>query len=59
VGRDITSGLPLLTEYLEMRSPKNPAVLSPVKGVVSVRDGKVFVSGVKTVKTYYIIDDIH
>ncbi len=59
VGRDITSGLPLLTEYLEMRSPKNPAVLSPVKGVVSIRDGKVFVSGVKTVKTYYIIDDIY
>ena len=54
VGRDITSGVPLLTEYLEMRSPKNPAVLSPVKGKVVIKEDKAYVAGTKTQKVHFI-----
>ncbi len=57
VGKDITAGLPLLTEYLEMRSPKNPAVLSPISGVVHIKDGKAYVTGTKNVKAYYVVTD--
>ncbi len=35
VGGDITSGLPRVEEVFENRSPKNPAVISKVDGVIS------------------------
>ncbi|MEK7635227.1 MAG: DNA-directed RNA polymerase subunit beta' [Patescibacteria group bacterium] len=35
VGGDITSGLPRVEEVFENRTPKNPAVISKVSGVVS------------------------
>lgn len=34
--RDITSGLPRVIDIMEARSPKNPAILSEISGVVSM-----------------------
>src|SRR6185436_19425220 len=39
VGGDITAGLPRVEEIFEKRTPKNPAVVSRVDGVISeIRD---------------------
>ena len=42
-GEDITQGLPRVEELFEARTPKKPAILSEVAGVVSVKkDGDIY-----------------
>ena len=38
--RDITGGLPRVTELFEARNPGNPAVVSEIDGVVTLGDVK-------------------
>jgi len=39
-GEDITSGLPRVEELLEARSPRNPAIMSDMKGIVKIFEEK-------------------
>lgn len=39
-GEDITQGLPRVEEVLEARSPKSPAILADIDGVVEVKEDK-------------------
>ncbi len=39
-GKDITSGLPRVEEVFEARTPRNPAILSEISGLVQVKEEK-------------------
>ncbi len=60
VGRvqDITGGLPRVSELFEARTPKNPAILSEIDGVVQVQQEKggrkVLVKGDVSTKEYTV-----
>lgn len=56
VSKDITMGLPYLQELLEMRTPKSPAIISPVEGVVSIKGNSLMISGKKKQKTYFVLE---
>jgi len=57
VGKDITMGLPYLQELLEMRTPKNPAIISPITGNVTVKDNTITISGQKPQSTFFVLED--
>ncbi len=57
VSADITSGLPMLLEYFEMRTPKRPAILSPLAGQVFVKGRKVRIVGTREATRTYVLED--
>ncbi len=56
VAKDITMGLPYLQELLEMRTPKDPAIISPINGVVTIKDRSIMITGKKPQRTYFVLD---
>ena len=57
VGLDITSGLPRVEELFEARSPKNPAIIADINGLVEVIKGddgdKIKISSSETFRDEY------
>ncbi|MDW7695796.1 DNA-directed RNA polymerase subunit beta' [Flammeovirgaceae bacterium SG7u.111] len=59
--RDITGGLPRVTELFEARNPSNPAVVSEIDGIVSygaIKRGnrEIFVESKEGVKKRYLVN---
>jgi len=58
--RDITGGLPRVTELFEARNPSNPAVVSEIDGIVSYGDIKrgnreIFIESKDGIKKRYLV----
>ncbi len=52
---DVVSGVPLLMDLFEMRSPRRPAVLSPMDGKVTIKGRKIILVGNRTYEKSYVL----